>query len=367
MAKILIGMSGGVDSSVAAALLVRAGHDVTGVTLKLWDGEEGPEAPWQERSCCKVGLARHVSDTLSIPHRVVDVRERFRRHVVDDFLDAYSAGDTPNPCVRCNESVKFTGLLKLAEDEGYDAVATGHYARIERTGAGGWRLLTGADANKDQSYFLYRIPKADLPRIRLPLGAMTKPLVYEIARSLGLPAEEIAESQEICFVGSGDYRDFLLSERPEAKRPGDVVDLDGNTLGHHDGVALHTIGQRRGLGVAVGERVYVVDTDPVTNRVVLGPDEALLADGLEADQINLLAPFSEGRVDARIRYRSKPVPATATVADGRLSIRFDTPQRAVAPGQSVVLYRDGTVIGGGIIRHATRATPTSEHGLELSA
>ena len=351
MARILIGMSGGVDSSVAAALLTREGHDVTGVTLKLWDGEDSPDAAWQDRSCCKVGIAKHVTDVLDIPHRVVDMRDRFRERVVDDFLDGYANGVTPNPCIRCNESVKFTGLLRYAEEHGFDQVATGHYARIERTGWGAYRLLKGVDPNKDQSYFLYRIPQSDLRRIRLPLGAMRKPNVMDIARSLGLPADEIAESQEICFVG-GDYRDFLKEERPDALEAGDIVDTNGNVLGQHGGVALHTIGQRRGLNVALGKRAYVVATDPATRQVVVGGPDDLLSDGISATQINRLAPLDHPHVSVKIRYRSAPVPATATVEDDRLTVTFDTPQRAVTPGQSVVLYQGDMVLGGGIIDHA---------------
>ncbi|MBI5137305.1 MAG: tRNA 2-thiouridine(34) synthase MnmA [Nitrospirae bacterium] len=354
MARVLIGMSGGVDSSVAAALLARAGHQVTGVTLKLWDGADDPEAPWQERSCCKVGIARHVCDVLGIAHRVVDMRAPFRRHVVDDFLDGYARGDTPNPCVRCNEAVKFTGLLDHAATEGFDLVATGHYARIERTGWGGYRLLKGADPNKDQSYFLYRIPHRDLARIRLPLGAMRKPQVMDIARSLGLPADEIAESQEICFVGTGDYRDFLRAERPGMLAPGDIVDTAGTPLGRHGGVALHTIGQRRGLNVALGRRAYVVATDPATRTVTMGSEDDLLTDTVYAGQLNRLAPLDHPRVQVKVRYRGAPVPATAALDGDRLTVRLDAPQRAVTPGQSVVLYQGDTVIGGGIIERAAR-------------
>jgi len=351
MARILVGMSGGVDSSVAAALLKRAGHEVAGVTLRLWEGEEGPDAPWQRRACCKVGIARHVCETLDIPHREVDLRNAFRHRVVDDFLDSYLAGRTPNPCVRCNAHVKFAGLLDLARAEGYDQVATGHYARVERTGAGPWRLLKGLDPIKDQSYFLYRLDPADLPRLRFPLGGWRKERVMETARSLGLPADEIGESQEVCFVG-GDYRDFLAAERPGAARPGEVVDTAGTVLGRHGGIAFHTVGQRRGLNLAVGRRVYVVATDPATRRVTVGDPDDLLAGALEAGGLHLLAPFAGGRVEARIRHRSAPVPATAQVVEGRLTLAFDAPQRAVTPGQRVVLYRGDTVLGGAVIARA---------------
>jgi tRNA-specific 2-thiouridylase len=352
VARILVGMSGGVDSSVAAALLAREGHEVAGVTLSLWPGEEGPEAPWQRRSCCKTGLARHVCEVLGIPHRVVDLKDAFRREVVDDFLDAYLEGRTPNPCVRCNARIKFAGLLDLARNQGYDQVATGHYARIERTGTGARRLLKGADPAKDQSYFLYRLQPADLGAIRFPLGGMTKPQVMDTARALGLPADEIDESQEVCFVGGGDYRDFLAAERPQAAAPGEVVDTAGNVLGRHGGVALHTIGQRRGLGVSAGHRVYVVATDPATRRVVVGGPDDLLAAGLEADGWHALAPFASGQVAARIRHRGTAVPAFAEVDGTTLTVRFDAPQRAVAPGQRVVLYRGDVVLGGAVIARA---------------
>jgi len=352
MARILIGMSGGVDSSVAAALLSDAGHDVTGVTLKLWAGPEDGDAPWQKRSCCKVGIARHVCHTLGIPHRVVDLMAPFRRRVVDDFLAAYLDGRTPNPCVRCNSMIKFRGLMDLAREEGFDAVATGHYARVERTGTGHRRLLAGADPFKDQSYFLYGLAPEDLSRIRFPLGGMRKAQVMQTARDLGLPADEIAESQEVCFVGEGDYRSFLAAERPEAEAAGEVVDLSGNVLGRHRGTAFHTIGQRRGLGVSAGRRLYVVRTDPAARRVVVGDGDDLLSGGLVAGEVNLLAPFAAGPVTARVRYRGAAVPATARVAGERLLVRFSRPQRAVAPGQSVVLYHGDTVLGGGVIRRA---------------
>jgi tRNA-specific 2-thiouridylase len=355
MARILIGMSGGVDSSVAAALLTAQGHDVAGITLKLWHGPEEGDAPWQKRSCCKVGIARYVCQELAIPHRVVDLMAPFRRGVVDDFLAAYLDGRTPNPCVRCNAMIKFRALLDMAREDGFDAVATGHYARAERTGSGHWRLLSGADPLKDQSYFLYGLSAADLARVRFPLGALRKAQVMQTARDLGLPADEIAESQEVCFVGEGDYRAFLAAERPEADAPGDVVDLSGRVLGRHRGTSYHTVGQRRGLGLAAGRRLYVVRTDPAARRVVVGDEDALLAGGLVAGEVNLLAPFRQGPVTCRIRYRGAAVRAVARVSGGRLAVRFAAPQRAVAPGQSVVLYRGDMVLGGGVIRRAVAA------------
>jgi len=352
VARILVGMSGGVDSSVAAALLVREGHQVAGVTLRLWPGEDDPEAPWQRRACCKVGIARHVCEVLGIPHREAAFEDAFRREVVDDFLATYEDGRTPNPCIRCNARVKFAGLLALARAEGFDQVATGHYARIERTGTGARRLMKGADRGKDQSYFLYGLAPADLAALRFPLGAMHKAQVMATARALGLPADEIGESQEVCFVNGGDYRDFVAAERPAAAAPGEVVDTRGTVVGRHGGVAFHTIGQRRGLGLSAGRRLYVVATDAATRRVVVGGPDDLLAEGLSAHGWHALAPFSSGPVTARIRHRGAAVEARAEVAGDRLTVRFSTPQRAVAPGQAVVLYRGEVVLGGAVIEAA---------------
>ena len=253
---ILLGMSGGVDSSVAAALLVRQGYDVHGVTLQVWEHEDETTAvskKWQERGCCKVGLAKYVAKALKISHEVVDTREAFRKGVIDDFLQGYTAGTTPNPCVRCNERVKIRGLIELAQSRRIPYVATGHYARLHEKD-GGPVLCRSADQKKDQSYFLYRLDPEWLPRLRFPLGEMQKSDVWREAEALGLPIEEMQESQEICFVSQGDYRAFIERERPEAMNPGPFVDEGGRYLGQHDGIAFYTPGQRRGLGIAAGER-----------------------------------------------------------------------------------------------------------------
>jgi len=252
-------MSGGVDSSVAASLLVQQGYDVHGVTLQVWEHEDDQVAVskrWEERGCCKIGIAKYVAQRLRIPYEVVDRREVFQQGVIDDFVAGYASGTTPNPCVRCNERVKLRSLYALAHERGMDYVATGHYARVQQID-GQWTLHRALDARKDQSYFLYRINPAWLPHLLFPVGHMQKCDVWQEAESLGLPVEELKESQEICFVSHGDYRTFIEQEMPEAKKPGSFVGVDGEVLGQHEGIAFYTPGQRRGLGIAVGQRLYV--------------------------------------------------------------------------------------------------------------
>ncbi|MGH7261051.1 MAG: tRNA 2-thiouridine(34) synthase MnmA [Nitrospiraceae bacterium] len=354
--RVILGMSGGVDSSVAAVLLVEQGYDVHGVTLQVWEQEDASAAVskrWQERSCCKVGLAKHVAKRLSIPYEVIDTRQAFRASVIDDFLSGYLAGTTPNPCVRCNERVKLQSLIALAEERGADCVATGHYARIER-GNSRSSLHRAADSRKDQSYFLYRLKPAWLPRLLFPVGGMQKPEVWARAEALDLPPDEVKESQEICFVTQGDYRTFIETEAPEAKRPGRFVDVDGHELGRHDGIAFYTPGQRRGLGVAAGQRLYVQRVEPATNTVVLGTDESLLRSECAIADLNL---FDESllagprQADIKVRYATPASPATLTPnANGTITVRFLTPQRALSPGQSAVFYDGDRVLGGGIIQ-----------------
>jgi tRNA-specific 2-thiouridylase len=358
--KVVLGMSGGMDSSAAAVLLVEQGYGVEGVTLKVWADDDQPERRWQERSCCKVGLARYVAGRLGIPHRVIDVREAFREGVVRDFIDGYLSGNTPNPCVRCNERIKFGMLFQTAMDMGADWLATGHYARVGRDAGGRHCLLQGVDRDKDQSYFLHRLRPEILPRLMFPLGSYRKSEIGHLIESLDLPPEELRESQEICFVTQGDYREFLATEAPESARPGRFVTAGGRVLGEHRGVAFYTVGQRRGLGLSSpesGERLYVLGVDPSTDRVTVGPEKALYAEGLTVGQMNYLRPASrwrEGEIGVRIRYRSRAVPVTVTAeGDGRLRAAFDDPQRAVSPGQSAVFYEGETVLGGGIIETVT--------------
>jgi tRNA-specific 2-thiouridylase len=349
-------MSGGVDSCVAASLLVRRGFEVHGITLQVWEQEDESVAAskrWQERGCCKVGIARHVAQKLGISHEVVDTRDSFRRDVIDDFLVGYLSGITPNPCVRCNERVKIRALYEMALARGIDYVATGHYARVVEEG-GSWQLHRASDARKDQSYFLYRINAAWLPRLLFPVGAMQKRDVWKEADDLGLPVDELKESQEICFVSQGDYRTFVEQEAPEAKKSGDFVDTDGRILGRHDGVAFYTPGQRRGLGVATGRRLYVQKVVPETSTVVLCPDEGLLQSQCVAEDLNLLDQErlrSPQDVMVKVRYATPASWATISL-DGRraMLIRFHQPQRALSPGQSVVFYDGDRVLGGGIIQ-----------------
>jgi tRNA-uridine 2-sulfurtransferase len=354
--QVLLGMSGGVDSSVAAALLIEQGYEVYGVTLKLWQHEGEEEGPWQSRTCCKIGIARHVAKQLGIPYEVVDLQAGFRATVVEDFIHGYLHGETPNPCVRCNEQIKFGAFLALATERRMDYLATGHYARVLYDPLRERHVLQRAvDENKDQSYFLYRLRQDQLARVLFPLGEMRKSEVWERAEALGLPPEVLTESQEICFVTQRDYRDFLQAEAPEAVRAGqgEMVTTQGRGLGPHPGIAFFTIGQRRGLGVSAGERQYVVRLDATRNQVIIGREEDLYRGRLCADRLNwvaiagLSAPL---RSTVKVRYRGPFVPAELIPAGpDHICVEFDQPQRAVTPGQSVVFYQGETVLGGGII------------------
>ena len=362
-ATVLLGMSGGIDSSVAALLLREQGYRVHGVTLQVWEHEDETVAAtkrWQERGCCKVGLARHVARRLGIPHEVLDTRHAFRTGVIDDFLAGYLAGTTPNPCIRCNERVKLRLLCELAEARGLDFVATGHYARV-LAHDGRPSLHRSTNRAKDQSYFLYRLKPAWMPRLLFPVGAMDKQEVYARAGDLDLPAEELKESQEICFVSEGDYRAFIEREAPAARRPGPFVDRQGRTLGRHEGVAFYTRGQRRGLGVATGRRLYVQSVVPETNQVVLGGAEDLLQTQCLVNDLNLFDPRVEAstvEADVKVRYATAPTRATLEpAATGTVLVRLHHPQRALSPGQSAVFYEGDRVLGGGVICEDFRALP----------
>ena len=354
---VILGMSGGVDSSVAAAVLVEQGYHVHGVTLQVWEQEDESAAVskrWQERGCCKVGLARHVAKRLGISHEVIDARANFRSGVINDFIAGYQAGTTPNPCVRCNERVKLRSLYHLASERKADFVATGHYAQISSQ-EGQWGLYRAADGRKDQSYFLYRISSSWLSQLLFPVGALLKSDVWERAEALGLPADELKESQEICFVSQGDYRTFLEGEAPESKKPGWFTDPDGNRLGQHEGIAYYTPGQRRGLGIAAGRRLYVHRVHPDTHTVVLGTEEGLYqTDCTVADLSVLDDTIRQARpVDTYVKLRYA-TPAAAAIltpqSDGTVRIHFSAPQRALSPGQSAVFYDGDRVMGGGIIQ-----------------
>jgi tRNA-uridine 2-sulfurtransferase len=357
--RVVLGMSGGVDSSVAAKLLKQQGHEVIGVTLKVWEEEDESSASkrWQERGCCKVGMARHVAELLGISHRVIDTRERFQQGVIDDFIGGYLQGTTPNPCVRCNERVKFGGLFQVANDLGADYIATGHYANIKHDEGGTPFLGRGRDSKKDQSYFLYRIPPRWLSKMMFPLGEMEKSDVWSEAEAMGLPVDELQESQEICFVTQGDYRQFLRQHAPQSSSPGTFVDAKGNELGKHQGVAFYTPGQRKGLGIGGGSRLYVQRVLPEMNMVVLGPAGDLDSRECLVSDLNIFSPEilrNATKIDVKFRYGSPPVSGTHQwEGSSSMAISFETPVRALSPGQSAVFYLGDRVLGGGIIQVPT--------------
>ncbi|MBI3811275.1 MAG: tRNA 2-thiouridine(34) synthase MnmA [Nitrospirae bacterium] len=364
---VVVGMSGGVDSCATALILKEQGYRVIGVTLKVWKEEEHPDKRWQDRSCCKVGVARYVAQRLGIEHRVIDVQPEFRQSVIEDFINGYLDGETPNPCVRCNEHIKFGRLFEIAMELGADFLATGHYVRLEKNETGRHWLRRAADERKDQSYFLYRLRPEILPRLIFPLGSMQKSEVWRRVESLDLPADEMKESQEICFVTQQDYRQFLSIEAPRAVRPGRIVTSEGEVLGEHQGVAFYTVGQRRGLGISAPDRLYVVDVRPSENTVVVGGEDELLCEELVANDLNLFVerPLKHPMdVEVKIRYRHASVPARIEPMDERtVRVKLQTPQRAVTPGQSAVFYRGDELLGGGIIcdtlRHGERAAARS--------
>jgi tRNA-specific 2-thiouridylase len=353
--RVLAAMSGGVDSSVAAALMVERGHEVIGVTLKLWEGPNG-EAP--TAGCCTVSDAedaRRVAAQLDIPYYVLDYTDEFRAAVVDRFVSDYAHGRTPNPCVECNRVVKFDRLVDQAVSFGCDLVVTGHYARVHATEAG-YELLRAVDLDKDQSYVLYMLGQEELARVRFPVGESTKAETRRRAEELGLRTAHKPESQDICFVGERDYREFLRERSPDLARPGLLLDTAGDVLGTHGGVIDFTIGQRRGLGVALGERRYVVDVRPKAGTVVVGRREELLTGGCRVAEVSWVEGRPPGRrdVQVKVRYRSLPVPSrlvpdAAGSRDHLWTVRFVTPQPAVAPGQAAVFYEGDRVLGGGTI------------------
>lgn len=355
--RIVVGLSGGVDSSVAAALLVEEGFDVVGVTLRVWPWRESDDAATRFGSCCSpatVDDARQVARRLDIPYYLLNSAQEFERTVIADFAREYEAGRTPVPCTVCNREIKFGTLLHRARAWDAAAVATGHYARITRDPRTERFLLwRGADARKDQSDFLWPLSQAQLGAARFPVGALTKLEVRDKARTLGLVTAEKPESQEICFIPDDDYRSFLRTRIPGAFRRGPIVDTTGQVVGEHDGLASYTVGQRRGLGLALGRTLYVTALDPAKNAVVVGDAHDVDAETLVAEQTNWIAiERLEGAlaVTAQIRHRHEPARATLwPLPNERVEVRFETPQRAPAPGQSVVFYDGDLVVGGGVI------------------
>ena len=358
--RIVVGMSGGVDSSVAAALLVEDGYEVVGVTLRVWPWPAETEPTRRFGSCCSpetVADARQVARALGIPYYLLNTEREFDQAVIERFVDEYRAGRTPIPCVACNRDLKFGSLLKRAHAWEARAVATGHYARITRDDAEGrWLLWKGADVRKDQSYFLWPLTQTQLAAARFPVGHLEKDEVRARARRLGLVTANKPESQEICFIPDDDYRGFLRRRDAAMFRPGPIVDDQGRVLGTHGGLANFTIGQKRGLGLATGRALYVVDLDAAANTVTVGEARALEQQGLVATGANFIAcapPAEPLRVEAKIRHNHAPAAATLRVVGfGRVEVTFDEPQRAVTPGQSVVWYRGDLVVGGAIIERA---------------
>jgi tRNA-uridine 2-sulfurtransferase len=353
-------MSGGVDSSVAAALLAKAGHDVIGLSMQLYDHSarsQSAEAQGEVRfgSCCTIDDlhdARRVARAIGIPHYIVNFEHKFEEHVVSNFVREYASGRTPIPCVHCNGDLKFASLVERAEAFGAEAVATGHYAQVDfDPQAGRYRLKRGADPRKDQSYFLFTLSQAQLARARFPVGALDKPAVREEARRLGLAVADKHDSQEICFVAAGEHPEFVGRR---AEMPGGVIrDREGRELGRHDGVHRFTIGQRKGLGLSAGIPLYVIDIDAGTAEVTVGPREALDRDTLTASRVNWIGgetPTGAIRAHARIRYRHNEAAATiVALSPDRVRVTFDQPQSAITPGQAVVFYSGEDVLGGGWI------------------
>lgn len=346
--QVAVAMSGGVDSSLATALLKEAGYRVIGITMQIWPSDQ----PARFGGCCGIEAiadAKKVAYRLGIPHYVVNFRDIFAREVIADFCREYSLGRTPNPCIRCNQYIKFDALLKKVEELGSSFIATGHYARIEQS-ADGYRLLKATDPAKDQSYFLYTLGQNQLQRLLLPVGHLHKTEVRRLSAEIGLPTAAKSESQDICFIPGNDYREFIA--RRISVESGEIVDTRGKVLGQHGGLARYTVGQRQGLGLTSTERLYVLRLDAADNRLVVGTPDQLFSNRLFAGKLSWVsgqAPEEPINITAKIRYRSPEAAAELQLNDGVAEVSFQQPQRAITPGQAIVFYQGDTVLGGGII------------------
>ena len=353
--KVVVGMSGGVDSSVAAYLLKEQGYDVIGVTMQIWQDQD-VFVQSQEGGCCGLSAvddARRVAERLEIPYYVMNFREDFQKYVIDYFVSEYEKARTPNPCIACNRYVKWESLLHRSLEIGADYIATGHYARIMQLPNGRYTIRNSVTAAKDQTYALYNLTQEQLSHTLMPVGDYDKPHIRQIAEEIGLPVATKHDSQDICFVPEGNYADFMKQYTGKEYPAGDFVTTDGEKLGEHKGIIRYTIGQRKGLGLALPAPLYVCRKDMERNEVILSSEDALFTTTCMVDDFNWIAyeqPTQPVRVTAKTRYRAKEAPATASVlADGRVQLVFDEPQRAITTGQAAVLYDGENVVGGGTI------------------
>ncbi|MCL2865855.1 MAG: tRNA 2-thiouridine(34) synthase MnmA [Lachnospiraceae bacterium] len=355
MSKVIVGMSGGVDSSVAAYLLKKQGHDVVGVTMQIWQTEDLCQIE-EEGGCCGLSAvedARKVASVLDIPYYVMNFRKEFQTQVIDYFVNEYLQGRTPNPCIACNRYVKWESMLERSLKIGGDFIATGHYGQIEKLENGRYSLRRSSTLAKDQTYALYNLTQEQLAKTLMPCGAYTKDEIREIAKKINLPIADKPDSQDICFVPDGDYAAFIEKETTEVIRPGNFVLSDGEIIGQHKGIVHYTVGQRKGLGLAMGEPVFVLEICPNRNEVVIGTHEETLTTTLRANQLNFMSIsdlLEPQRVFTKIRYNHQGAWCRIEKTDAdEVLCTFEEPQRAVTPGQAVVFYKDDFVVGGGTI------------------